>query len=221
MSITVKAERREKRGKNSSRQIRREGKVPAILYGPNIDTVCLTMNKKDLFDILKLETGENTIFKVSFDSDKRDVMIKDLQVGPVSDEILHVDLIQIAMDKEIQVSVPILPTGDPVGVKNEGGFIDLITREVEIECLPKDIPDHIEVDISSLHLNQSIKVEDIVLPDRVKMISDPNTVLAIIEAPTKEEIVEEVAPEEEEVISEEEEPEVIRKEKEKEEEEKE
>lgn len=220
MSVTIKAERREIFGKNASRRLRREGKIPAVLYGSFEINVPLILRKKDVFGVLKSETGENTIFKVSYNSETRDAMIKELQRDPVTDEILHADFIQIMMDKTVRVSVPIVAVGEAVGVKTEGGFLDFITREIEMECLPKDIPEHIEVDISGLHLRQSLKVEDINLPEEIMVISDPDAILVLVEAPLKEEEIEE---EEEEVISEEEEPEVIKKEKveeEKEEEEK-
>ena len=187
MSITVKAERRDVFGKNASRRIRRNGMIPAILYGKSEAAVPLTVKKKDIFEILKSETGENTIFELSFDTETKNTMIKELQSDPVTDEILHADLIQIAMDEAIRVSVPVVPVGEAVGVKAEGGFVDFITREVEVECLPKDIPEHIEIDISELHLNQSFKVEDLAAPEGVELLSDPNAILIVIEAPAKEE----------------------------------
>jgi large subunit ribosomal protein L25 len=195
--------------------------IPAILYGGDASNVPLTLRKQDVFMILRSDTGENTVFQVSFDSESRDVMIKELQRDPVTDEILHADFIHIAMDKVIQVSVPVVSVGEAVGVKAEGGFVDFITREVEVECLPKDIPEHIEIDISDLHLRQSHKAEDITLPEGVKLITSSDTILVMIEVPLKEEEIE-VEEEEEEVIAEGEEPEVIGKEKlEKEEEKKE
>ncbi len=210
MAVVIKAEKREGVGKNFSRRLRREGKLPAILYGEGIVNIPLVLNKKEVFAIMKSEARENTIFKIAFDSEQRDAMIKALQVDPTTDELLHADLIQIAMDKLIRVSVPIVHRGDPIGVKTEGGFVDFITRDIEIECLPKDIPEHIEIDISSLHLHQSFKVENIApLPD-FKIISDPGTVLVLIEMPHKEEVPVAAAPEE--AVVEEKEPEVIKKE---------
>ena len=214
MKITLKGEKRENFGKNDSRRIRKEGKLPAILYGPKTENVSLILNKKDLFNILKSESGENTIFKVAFDSDKRDVMIKALQQDVVSDEILHVDLIQIALDKIIRVMVPIVLIGEAVGVKAEGGFVDFVTREVEIECLPKDIPENIELDISELHMNQSVKGEDLPEIEGVQFTSDLQMIIALVKVSSvAEEIEEEEIEGEEEIISEEEEPEVIKKEK--------
>jgi len=217
MNMMIKGEKREFFGKNEARRVRSKGQLPAILYGKEIENVPLTLNKKDIFTILKSETGENTIFKVAIDSKKIDTMIKDFQLDPVTDEILHVDLIHIAMDKEIRVTVSFNLAGEAVGVKSEGGFVDFITREVEIECLPGNIPESIDIDITELHLNQSLKIGDIVPPEGVKIIDDPNAVIVLIGMPAREEeaVVEEV--EEEEIISKEGEPELIKKEKEEEE----
>ena len=140
MTITIKAEKREAFGKNASRQLRRRGLVPAILYAESVSSVPLALDKKDIIRIMKTETRENTLFQVGFNAELRDVMIKELQVDPATDQLLHADLIQIAMDKLIRVTVPIVPKGEAFGVKTEGGFVDFVTREVEIECLPKDIP---------------------------------------------------------------------------------
>ncbi len=212
MSFKIKAEKREIIGKNASRRLRREGMIPAVLYGGGSSNVPLTLKKQDVFMILRSDTGENTVFQVSFDSENRDVMIKELQRDPVTDEILHADFVHIAMDKDIRVSVPVVSVGEAVGVKAEGGFVDFITREVEVECLPKDIPEHIDLDISGLHLRQSLKAGEIALPEGVKLITSSDTILVMIEVPVKEEEIE-VEEEEEEVIAEEEEPEVIGKEK--------
>jgi len=219
MSLVIKAEKRENFGKNASRVVRRAGRVPAILYGPGLDNVALTLDKKDMFSILKSETGENTLFVVSFDSEKKDTMIKELQINPVSDELLHVDLIQIVMDKVIRVAVPIVLIGEAVGVKTEGGFVDFSSREIEVECLPKDIPEKIEVDIGELNLHQSVKVDNITSPEGTVITSDSEMVIVLIQAPAKEEEPE-VEEEEEEVMAEGEEPEVIKKDKDEEEEEK-
>jgi large subunit ribosomal protein L25 len=148
--------------------------------------------------------------------------IKDLQIDQTSDKLLHADLIQIAMDKEIRVAIPIELAGEAIGVKTEGGFVDFMTREVEIECFPANIPEHITIDISALHLHQSMKIADIVPPEGVKLISEPNTVIVLIQVPHEEKV--EAKPEEEVVAEapvEAAEPEVIKKERKKEEEEKE
>ena len=212
MGFKIKANKREIFGKNASRRLRREGMIPAVIYGAREVTVSLNLKKQEIFKILRAETGENTIFQISFDSEIRDAMIKELQRDPVTDEILHADFIQITMDKTIRISVPVVTVGEAVGVKTEGGFIDLMSREVELECLPKNIPENIEVDISDLHLHQSFKVEDIAPVEGVEILSAPDTILVLVQAPSKEEEIE-VEETEEEVITEEEEPEVIKREK--------
>jgi len=210
MSFTITAEKREVFGKNAARRLRKDGKVPAILYGEGQAGVPLTLVKKDVFAILKSETGENTIFKVAFDERLQDVMFKDLQVDPSSDFLVHADLIQISMDKAIRVAVPFLLQGEPVGVKTEGGFVDFMTREVEIECLPKDIPESIKVDIAGLHLHQSLKIGEVAAPEGVKFVTDPAAVVVVIGMPHKEE--EAAKPAEEAAAAEPAEPEVIKKE---------
>ncbi len=212
MEFKIKANKREIFGKNAARRLRREGMIPAVIYGSREASVSLDLKKQEIFNILRAETGENTIFQILFDSEMKNAMIKELQRDPVTDEILHADFIQITMDKTVRISVPVLTVGEAVGVKTEGGFVDLMTREVELECLPKDIPENIEVDISDLHLHQSLKVEDIAPIEGVEILSAPDAIVVLVEAPSKEEEIE-VEEEEEEIISEEEEPEVIKKEK--------
>lgn len=210
MTITIKAQRRELFGTNAAGRLRRQGLVPAILYGGRAESVPLVLEKKDLFRLMRSESGENTLFRVAFDGEERDSMIKELQVNPVTDEILHADIIQIAMDKAIRVTVPIVHSGEPVGVKVEGGFVDFVSREVEIECLPGAIPESFAIDISGLHAHQTFKVGDIVPPAGVRILTDPGTVLVLISMPHKEEEVKGEVPEE--AMAETKEPEVIKKE---------
>jgi len=211
MDIVIKSEKRQGLGKNAARRLRAQGFIPAVLYGESKDSVPLVLNKKDIVRIMKLESGENTIFRVAFDSEEVDAMIRELQVEPATDELLHVDLIRIAMDKPIRVTVPIEHEGDPVGVKTEGGFIDFVTREVDVECLPREIPESLTIDISGLHIQQSFKVENVVPPPGVKILSEPGTVLVLISVPHKEEEFPGETPEEA-VAEEGAEPEVIKKE---------
>lgn len=220
VEFLIKAEIRKEFGKNANRRLRRSGRLPGILYGNKLENIPIILQKKDIQKILKSETGENTLFKVALNSKTYEVMIKDFQRDPIYHEIIHVDLYQIALDKPIEVSIPVILTGEAVGVKSEGGFVDFVTREIEIRCLPKKIPDHIEVDISDLHVNQSLKVEDIPVPEGIEIIEDPEVVIVHIEAPEEEE--EKVEEKEETLFAEEpEQPEVIKKEKPSEEEKKE
>ncbi len=211
MSFTVKAEKRDAFGKNASRRLRKQGFIPAVLYGEGKETVSLVLEKKDVILILKSDSGENTIFKVAFDSKAQDAMFKDIQIDVVTDELIHADLVQISMDKAIRVNVSVLLQGDAVGVKTEGGFVDFMTREIEVECLPSYIPESIKVDISPLHLHQSLKVGDIAAPEGVRLINDPSSVVVVISMPHKEEEV--AKPAEEGVVAAEPvEPELIKKE---------
>jgi len=213
MNIVVKSEKRQGLGTNASRRLRAQGFVPAVLYGESMESTPLVLNKKDIVQIMRLETGENTIFKVAVDAEAYDAMIKDLQVNPATDELLHVDLIRISMDKPIRVAVPVVHRGEPVGVKTEGGFVDFVTREIEIECLPREIPESLEIDIAELHINQSFKVQGMAIPAGVKVLTDPNTVLVLISMPHKEEEPFPGEKPEGEVAAEEpKEPEVIKKE---------
>ncbi len=213
MNIVVKSEKRQGLGSNAARRLRAQGFVPAVLYGEAMDSAPLVLSKKDIVQIMRLESGENTIFKVAVDADAYDVMIKELQVDPSNDELLHVDLIRISMDKPIRVTVPVVHRGEPVGVKTEGGFVDFVTREVEVECLPRDIPESLTIDISELHINQAFKVQALAVPAGVKVLEDPGTVLVLVSLPHKEEEAFPGEKPEGEVEAEEaKEPEVIKKE---------
>jgi len=213
MTITIRGERRDALGKNAAYRFRRQGLVPAVLYGEGIDTVSLVLDKQALFEILRTDTRENTLFKVAIGGELRDAMIKELQVDPVTDEVLHADLIRIAMDKPIRVTVPIVHRGEPVGVKTEGGFVDFVTREVEVECLPADIPERLEIDIAGLHMHQSFKAANLALPPGLKLLTDAGTTLVTISLPHKEEeAFPGEKPEEAAVEGEVKEPEVIKKE---------
>jgi large subunit ribosomal protein L25 len=211
MSFSVKADKRDAFGKNAARRLRKQGLIPAVLYGEGTATIPLVLSKKDVIRILKSDSGENTIFKVTFDSKSQDAMFKDVQIDVSTDELIHADLIQISMDKAIRVNVPVILQGDPIGVKTEGGFVDFMTREVEVECLPKDIPENIKLDIGPLHLHQSLKVSDLAAPEGARLMSDPSLVVVLISVPHKEE--EAPKPAEEGVVAAEPtEPEVIKKE---------
>lgn len=212
MNVVIKSEKRQGLGSNAARRLRKQGFVPAVLYGESMESRPLVVSKKDIVQILKLESGENTIFKVAVDTDMYDAMIKDLQVDPVTDELLHADLIRISMDKPVRVTVPIVHSGEPVGVKTEGGFVDFVTREVEVECLPRDIPESLSIDISELHIHQSIKAEGMAIPAGVKLITEPATVLVLVSLPHKEEEAFPGEKPEEAVAEESTEPEVIKKE---------
>lgn len=188
MNLTISSQPREAFGKNASYRLRQTGRIPAILYGEGRPNVALVLDKKDIIKILKSESGLNTLFKIVLEGAERDVMIKDVQIDPLSDQLIHADLIQIDMNKAVRVEVPIELLGEAIGVKTEGGFIDFMTRELLVECLPAMIPEHLTVDVSELHLHQSIKVAEVPLPEGIKLITDPTTVVALVQVPHEEKV---------------------------------
>ncbi len=177
--IIVEGAPRDTRGKNEARRLRVAGRVPATLYGGKGDTISLAVNTKQVTAILRSETGHNTLFQVDLGGKHEPAIVKDWQVDPVSGRLLHVDLLRIAMDVRMKVKVPIHTFGEPAGVKVDGGVYEVVTREVEIECLPADIPTEFKVDISGLRLNQNLRASDLPLDKaKMKLLTDPDRVLS-------------------------------------------
>src|SRR3974377_1377327 len=166
--IIVEGAPRSTRGKNEARRLREKGSVPAVLYGGKGEALSLSVTAKQVTAILRSETGHNTLFQVDLAGKHEPAIVKDWQVDPVSGKLLHVDLLRIAMDVRMKVKVPIHTFGEPAGVKVDGGVYEVVTREVEIECLPADIPTEFKVDISGLRLNQNLRASDLPL-DKAKM----------------------------------------------------
>jgi len=196
------------RGKNEARRLRASGRIPAVLYGAKKQTMAVSVDPKQISRILHSESGHNTIFDVKIGGDSSKVMIVDWQYDPLKDKLLHIDLKRIAMDEKMRVSVPIHLVGDAAGVKTQGGILDQILREVEIECLPGDIPSHIDADVTNLVFGTVLRVADLPHSDKVKFITDENQAVAHITsvkeeaAPTPEAVAEAAAagPAEPEVI---------------------
>jgi len=177
--ITVTAEARASRGKNEARRTRRAGMIPAVVYGAYKDPVPVAVNPKQIAQILHSKTGHNTIFNLSIkDGENTAVMVVDGQHDPIKGHLLHVDLKRIDLTKRIRVSVPIGVYGEPKGVKQQGGLLETITREVEIECLPDEIPENFTVDVAELLIGQSKRASDLALSGSIKLISSPDSVLA-------------------------------------------
>ena len=177
--ITVAAEARASRGKNEARRTRRAGLIPAVVYGAYKDPVPVAVNPRQIAHILHSKTGHNTIFNLNVaGGENTPVMVVDGQVDPIKGHLLHVDLKRIDLTKRIRVSVPVNTHGEPPGVKVQGGLLELITREIEIECLPDEIPEHFDVDVSELMIGQSKRASDIPMPESVKLISAPDSVIA-------------------------------------------
>jgi large subunit ribosomal protein L25 len=186
--IIVEAAPRNDRGKNAARRLRRTGQIPAVLYGGKDQAVALTVNAKQVTGILRSESGHNTIFKVKLGSQQQSAILKDWQVDPVTGSVLHVDLLRIAMDVRMRVKVPVHTFGEPAGVKQQGGIFEMVTREVEVECLPGEIPTEFRVDVSELLIGKQLRVADLPIDAaKIKLITEPQRVIAHVVAIREEE----------------------------------
>jgi large subunit ribosomal protein L25 len=185
--VVVTARRRAESGKNVNRRLRVAGQIPGVLYGAKKEAVPVSVSPKDIGAILRSATGENTLFDLDLDGSRRKVLIKEFQLEPIQGHLLHADFYEVALDKTLQVSVHIELQGVPVGVKVQGGVLDFITRELEIECLPTDIPEKIVVDVSNLELNKHLRVSDLTLSDRLTVLTEPDVVIAHVVVPRAEE----------------------------------
>ncbi len=177
---TVETKPRVGGDKNDARRLRRSGLIPAVVYGAGQEPATVSVDPKQMTRILNSESGHNTIFDVSVDGKPAKAMIVDWQFDPIKGALLHVDLKRIAMDKMLRLKIPIETVGEAPGVKTEGGILDQVLREVEIECLPGDIPTHIDVDVSQLVFGMNIRVSDLPKNDKVKYLTDPNVMVVHI-----------------------------------------
>ncbi len=194
MEAILEATARETFGKNEARRTRRGGLVPAVLYGAtgeggSKDATPIAVNPKDLLRILHSESGANTLIslKLAGSSDAR-VLVREFQVDPVTRKVLHADFYRVRMDRVIRVPIPVVVKGEPKGVKQQGGIIEFIRREIEVECLPADIPEHVEVDVSELMLHEGIRVREIAVDPKWKTVSDPDMMIVHVIMPKAEEV---------------------------------
>ena len=177
--IVVEAAPRPSRGKNEARRLRQTGKIPGVLYGGKAGAVTLSVNAKQLGAILRSSTGQNTLFQVNLDGKRENAIVKDWLSDPVSGKLLHVDLLRVAMDVRMRVTVPVHTFGDPAGVKVQGGVFEIVTREVEVECLPGDIPTEFRADVSELMIGKALRAGDLQIDtSKIKLLTDPDQVLA-------------------------------------------
>jgi len=180
MEATLKAETRSGRGKNEARRLRAAGKIPAVVYGTEKDKALeIAVDPRTLLRILHSESGVNTLIGLEGAglSTGGKVLVKEYQLDPIDHKLLHADFYAVAMDKAIEVTVPIVIKGEPKGVKQQGGVVDFVNREIEVQCLPGDIPEHIDVDISELMLHQGIRVRDLPKTDKWKPVSDTDMMI--------------------------------------------
>jgi large subunit ribosomal protein L25 len=192
MEVILEASMRTRFGRNEAGRLRREGQLPSVLYGGATiaagrpEATPITVNPKSLMKILHSQSGANTLITLKLEGESPKVMLKEFQLDPVSHHLLHADFYRVALDKMITVTVPIVLKGEALGVKQQGGLLDFVHREIQIESLPSDIPESIEVDVSGLMLNQSIRLRDIVESMRWKPISEPELMLVHVVAPRAE-----------------------------------
>lgn len=177
--LTIAAESRESRGKNEARRLRVKGFMPAVMYGGGTVPAALAVSPKEVTKILNSRTGHNTIFNVSIaGGESIPVMVVDWQNDPIKDHLLHVDLKRIDLSQRITVKVPVITQGEPKGVKLQGGLHEIITREIEVECLPNDIPEQFVVNVGELGLGESIRAADIPLVGSMTLVSPADSVIS-------------------------------------------
>jgi large subunit ribosomal protein L25 len=192
MDATLEAVKRDGRGKNEANRLRAGGKIPAVFYGPGKDGkapegVAVAVDPKAVLRILHSDTGANTLINLKLDGLEARVMVREYQLDPVTHGLLHADFYQLAMDKAIVVTVPVVIKGEAKGVKQQGGLLDFVTRDIEVECLPTDIPENIVVDVTELMLHESIRVRDLQVDPKWKAVSEAETMLVHIVMPKAEE----------------------------------
>jgi large subunit ribosomal protein L25 len=205
----VEAKPREAKGKNEARRTRKSGHLPGVVYGAGQAAMAVTLNPKQIARILHSGAGHNSIFDLQLDGEQSKAMIVEWQYEPLKGALLHVDLKRIAMDQTLRVKVPIQVKGEAVGVKQQGGILEQVLREVEIECLPGDIPGHLDVDVSALAFGEALRVSDLPHAEgKLLFLTDENQVVAHVVA-VKE--VVEATPEAAAATPETSEPEVIKK----------
>ena len=188
MEAVLDAIERTSRGKNEARRLRASGRIPAVVYGGKDGGKPIAVDPKMLAKILRTEQGANTLIALNVPgAGNARVLVREYQLDPVTHELLHADFYRVAMDKLLRVQVTVVPQGEPKGVKQQGGVLDVVHRQIEIECLPADIPTHIEVDVSELMVGQSIRVKDIATSPKWKAITDPEMMLLHVIIPKVEE----------------------------------
>ena len=185
--IVVAAESRTDTGKNVNRRLRAKGLIPGVLYGAKKKPVPVAVSPREIATILRSASGSNTLFDLELGGNKKKVILKEFQMEPLKGKLIHADFYEVALDRTLEVKVHIELHGVPVGVKTQGGVLDFVTRELEIECLPMDIPDKIEVDVSHLELGKHLRVAELQLPAKIKLLTEGDVVVAHVVMPRAEE----------------------------------
>ncbi len=185
MDTTLIADRRDRFGGNESGRLRREGRIPAVLYGgADGKAEPITVDPKELSRLLHSQSGVNTLIALKLpDADSTRVLVREYQLHPVSHKLLHADFYRVAMDKVLRVTVPVHLTGEAKGIKAQGGVVDFVHRELAIECLPADIPEAITVDVTELMINDGVRVRDLPSDGKWKAVSEPEMLIVHVVAP--------------------------------------
>lgn len=180
--VTIEVHPREERGKNSNRRLREGGLVPAVVYGGGRDPVPVQVHKKTLLELMRSTEGHNPVFllQLAGTGKSRHAMIREMQVDPVSRQLLHVDFQRVLMTEKVRVSVHVELVGTPYGVKTEGGMLEFVTRELHVTCTPDKIPAKLQVDVSGLHVGQHVEAGDVKLPAGVELTDEPGRVVASV-----------------------------------------
>ena len=193
--VKIEADDRSLAGRRASRKLARKGLIPGVLYGGVDQPVLFQVDPRRLDAILHSESGSNTLFKFSLTGGRSDTlaMIREVQVDPLSGRMIHADLLRISMERAIEVRVPIHLTGTARGVKNQGGILDFVLRDIVVSCLPGDIPERFDADVTELDLGKAVKVSDLKIPSNIKVLTDSTKAIATVVAPAAEKSAETAA----------------------------
>lgn len=185
---TLTVARREERGQNASRRLRRSGRIPAVVYGGEGESVAISVDEKTVTQVLRSERGVNTLLTLEFDGsgDTCQALLREIQREPVREALLHADFLRVSMTEEIEVDVTLEFSGSPVGVKNQGGVLHVIRHQIPVACLPGNIPDHIVVDVSGLEIGDEIRVEHLQVPETARILEEPHRLVVHVVPPTVE-----------------------------------
>jgi large subunit ribosomal protein L25 len=191
MDAMLEVEKRQGHGKNEARRLRAAGRIPAVVYGSRkgkaLEAMPVAVDPKAVMRILHSESGANTLITLKLDGSESRVMVKEYQLDPITHTLLHADFFELAMDRAITVTVPISVRGEAAGVKQQGGLLDFVTREIQVQCLPTDIPERIDIDVSELMLHQAIRLRDVPPNPTWKPLNDPDTMIVHVVVPKAEE----------------------------------
>ncbi|MBI4885543.1 MAG: 50S ribosomal protein L25 [Acidobacteria bacterium] len=193
MEATLEVVKRDSRGKNEARRLRAAGRIPGVVYGARRGAkapggVPVAVDPKAVLRILHSESGANTLITLKLDGAESRVMVKEYQLDPTTHKLLHADFYELAMDRAITVTVPVVVRGEPKGVKQQGGLLDFVTRDVQVQCLPADIPEHIAIDVTELMLHQAVRLRDLPENPKWKPLNDPDTMIVHVVLPKAEEV---------------------------------